>query len=68
VKVGPMTFRFPNGAAFRNGRGAKTLYRLGMSAEEVEGLSVEELRRRMGVPADGVANKAERKLAWAAAS
>ncbi len=34
--------------AFRRARGAKALYALGLSASEVEGLSVEELRRRVG--------------------
>jgi hypothetical protein len=34
--------------AFRGARGAKTLYALGLQASEVEELSVEELRRRVG--------------------
>jgi hypothetical protein len=37
--------------AFRRARGAKTLYALGLLASEVEGLSVEELRRRVGFSA-----------------
>ena len=42
--------------AFRAGRRRTTLYRLGRRHEELLGLSVGELRRMLGVPAQGLAS------------
>jgi hypothetical protein len=42
--------------AFRAARGARTLYRLNLTASEVEPLTVAELRRRAGVPSSGYAS------------
>lgn len=51
-------------AAFRAGRGSTSLYALGLSAEEYDAMSVDELRRRAGIPEGGVADRSTRKLAW----
>ena len=42
--------------AWRAGRASKTLYVLGLEAREARALSVRELRARMGVPAEGLAD------------
>lgn len=40
--------------AFRRARGMRTLYRLGLPYEEVLALPLSELRRRLGISADGL--------------
>jgi hypothetical protein len=48
--------------AFRRARGARSLYVSGRSPEELAALTVGELRRLVGVPENGVAEPAERRL------
>jgi hypothetical protein len=43
--------------AWLRGRGQSTLYRAGLGADEVRGLSIGELRARLGVPAAGLADR-----------
>jgi hypothetical protein len=47
--------------AFQRGRGATTLYRLGIDYGAALELPLAELRRRMGVPADGIAGHPARQ-------
>ncbi len=40
--------------AFRSAKGQRTLYRLGMSYDEVLAMPIEEVRERLGLPAGGI--------------
>ena len=44
--------------AFRAGRGAATLYRLSLAYEEALGLTLGDLRQRMGIPESGLSSPA----------
>lgn len=51
--------------AFRRARGARSLYVARKSADELDRMTVDEVRALMNVPEGGVADRATRKLAWA---
>jgi hypothetical protein len=51
--------------AWRSGRGARTLYATGLSADELDRMTLDEVRSLARVPAGGVSDPATRKLAWA---
>jgi ubiquinone biosynthesis protein Coq4 len=50
--------------AYRRARGAKTLYRLGLTPEEVGDMRLEELRAKLGIAPGGVADTKLRGHAW----
>ncbi|MCB9593745.1 MAG: hypothetical protein H6719_13510 [Sandaracinaceae bacterium] len=54
--------------AFLDGRGAMTLYRLGVPYDELLTMTVAELRERLSIPADGAAHEPARLNAAAPAS
>lgn len=51
--------------AWRRARGMRSLYESGLSADQLDRMTIDEARRLARVPEGGVADRSKRKLAWA---